>query len=197
MNESLRPVHNLVISNVPGPPFPLYLGGAELVAAYPMGPVMDGAGLNITVLSYRNHIDIGFMADRELVPDVWELAEAVQPAFDELLALAEERDPTVTKSAASVTATSKAARRRAAADKKAGAKKAGATKRKAAAKKEPAAKKPASKKAATKKAATEKPASTRKRTVARKKPVATKTAPATVDTVAGAAPAHTVSDTSA
>ncbi|MCO5319269.1 MAG: wax ester/triacylglycerol synthase family O-acyltransferase [Microthrixaceae bacterium] len=112
MNESLRPVHNLVISNVPGPPFPLYLGGAELVAAYPMGPIMDGAGLNITVLSYREHIDIGFMADRELVPDVWELAEAVRPAFEELLALAEERDPTVTKSAAPVTATSKAARKR-------------------------------------------------------------------------------------
>lgn len=111
MNESLRPVHNLVISNVPGPPFPLYLGGAELIAAYPMGPIMDGAGLNITVLSYRDHIDIGFMADRELVPDVWDLAEAVQPAFDELVALAEQKDPASMKAAAPVTATSKAARK--------------------------------------------------------------------------------------
>ena len=64
--DSHRPIHNLVVSNVPGPPFPLYLAGAELVAAYPMGPVMDGAGLNVTVLSYRNHIDIGFMADKDL-----------------------------------------------------------------------------------------------------------------------------------
>ena len=79
-----RPIHNLVISNVPGPPFPLYLAGAELVAAYPMGPIMDGAGLNITVLSYRDHIDIGFLADADLVPDIWEVAEQVQPAFDEL-----------------------------------------------------------------------------------------------------------------
>jgi hypothetical protein len=141
MNESLRPVHNLVISNVPGPPFPLYLGGAELVAAYPMGPVMDGAGLNITVLSYRDHIDIGFMADRELVPDVWKLAEAVQPAFDELVALAEERDPTVTKSAAAVTATSKAAKKKAAATKKAPAKKKVAARKKAPAKKKAAARK--------------------------------------------------------
>lgn len=157
MNESLRPVHNLVISNVPGPPFPLYLGGAELVAAYPMGPVMDGAGLNITVLSYRNHIDIGFMADRELVPDVWKLAEAVQPAFDELLALTEQKDPTVTKAAASVTATSKAAKKEAAASRKASAKKASAKKA------------PAKKAAAVKPKLDAKKPATRKRTVSRKK----------------------------
>ncbi len=57
-----RPIHNLVVSNVPGPPFSLYLAGAELVAAYPMGPIMEGAGLNATVLSYRDSIDFGFMA---------------------------------------------------------------------------------------------------------------------------------------
>jgi hypothetical protein len=45
---------------------------------------MEGAGLNATVLSYRHSIDFGFMACRELMPDLWELAEAVRPAFDEL-----------------------------------------------------------------------------------------------------------------
>jgi diacylglycerol O-acyltransferase len=79
-----RPIHNLVISNVPGPPFPLYLAGAELIAAYPMGPIMEGVGLNVTVLSYRDSIDFGFMADRDLLPDIWDLASAVRPAFDEL-----------------------------------------------------------------------------------------------------------------
>jgi diacylglycerol O-acyltransferase len=118
--DSMRPIQNLVISNVPGPPFPLYLAGAELIAAYPMGPIMDGAGLNITVLSYRNHIDIGFMADRDLVPDVWDIAAAVDPAFEELLALAEQKDPRVTKAAAPVTATSKSARKSAAKAAKAG-----------------------------------------------------------------------------
>ena len=98
-----RPIHNLVISNVPGPPFPLYLAGAELVAAYPMGPIMDGAGLNITVLSYRDHIDIGFLADADLVPDIWEVADQVGPAFDELRQLAGETDPTIIKAAAPVT----------------------------------------------------------------------------------------------
>jgi len=83
-----RPIHNLVISNVPGPPFPLYLAGAELVAAYPMGPIMEGAGLNVTVLSYRDSVDFGFMADSALVPDVWDLAEHVTTAFNELKAAA-------------------------------------------------------------------------------------------------------------
>lgn len=80
-----RPIYNLVISNVPGPPFPIYLAGARLVAAYPLGPVLEGAGLNITVMSYRGQVDFGFMVDAELVPDVEQLAEAVEPAYRELL----------------------------------------------------------------------------------------------------------------
>ena len=50
-----------------------------------MGPVMEGAGLNITVLSYMDNVDIGFMVCRELVPDVWKLADYVQEAMAELL----------------------------------------------------------------------------------------------------------------
>jgi WS/DGAT/MGAT family acyltransferase len=79
-----RPIHNLLISNVPGPDFPVYMAGAELVRAYPMGPVMEGAGLNITVMSYRNSVDFGFIVCRDLVPDVWDLAGSVEPAFEEL-----------------------------------------------------------------------------------------------------------------
>jgi diacylglycerol O-acyltransferase len=85
-----RPVHNLVISNVPGPPFPLYLAGAELVSAYPMGPVFEGAGLNATVMSYMGSLDFGFNAAVNSVPDIWELAACVVPAFEEL-ALAASR----------------------------------------------------------------------------------------------------------
>jgi WS/DGAT/MGAT family acyltransferase len=83
-----RPIHSLVISNVPGPDFPIYLGGAELVAGFPLGPVMDGAGLNITVMSYRGVLNWGLMACRETVPRVSRLARYIPDALDELLAAA-------------------------------------------------------------------------------------------------------------
>jgi WS/DGAT/MGAT family acyltransferase len=97
-----RPIHNLVISNVPGPDFPLYLGGAELVAGFPLGPVMDGAGLNVTVMSYRGVLNWGFMACRETVPRVGELAGYVPAALDELLASAGLEPATARRVAAPV-----------------------------------------------------------------------------------------------
>lgn len=82
-------VHNLVISNVPGPPVPLYFAGAELVALNPFGPVFDGAGLNITVVSYRGSMDFGLIACRETAPDLWQLAGAIPEALAELKKAAE------------------------------------------------------------------------------------------------------------
>jgi diacylglycerol O-acyltransferase len=65
-----RPVWNLVVSNVPGPQFPLYCAGARLVANYPVSVITHGMGLNITVMSYLGHLDFGIVADREQMPDV-------------------------------------------------------------------------------------------------------------------------------
>ncbi|MEZ0580771.1 wax ester/triacylglycerol synthase family O-acyltransferase [Nocardioides sp. MH1] len=62
-------VHNLVISNVPGPPVPLYFMGARIDALYPLGPVFHGAGLNITVMSNAGSVHVGAIACRESVPD--------------------------------------------------------------------------------------------------------------------------------
>jgi WS/DGAT/MGAT family acyltransferase len=76
---------NLVISNVPGPPFPLYLGGARLVSMVPLGPPIEGAGLNITVMSYIDRIDWGFIACRELAPRLQDMAHAVEDAHQALL----------------------------------------------------------------------------------------------------------------
>jgi diacylglycerol O-acyltransferase len=76
---------NLVISNVPGPPFPLYLGGARLLSLLPLGPPIEGAGLNITVMSYIDRIDWGFIACRELAPRLHDMANAVEDAHRELL----------------------------------------------------------------------------------------------------------------
>jgi diacylglycerol O-acyltransferase len=76
---------NLVISNVPGPPFPLYLGGARVVSMLPLGPAIEGAGLNVTVMSYIDRIDWGFIACRELAPRLQDMANAVEDAHAELL----------------------------------------------------------------------------------------------------------------
>jgi diacylglycerol O-acyltransferase len=81
--EVARPALNVVISNVPGPREPLYLAGAELVANYPVSVIMDGVGLNITVLSYRDHIDFGIVADREQLDDAWPLMRKLSEALDE------------------------------------------------------------------------------------------------------------------
>lgn len=83
-------VHNLVVSNVPGPPMPIYLLGARVTGMYPLGPVFHGAGLNVTVLSMAGKVAVGLIACSDLVPDLWPLAEAMQHSLDELLKAADE-----------------------------------------------------------------------------------------------------------
>jgi WS/DGAT/MGAT family acyltransferase len=80
-----RPIHNVVISNVPGPQVPLYFLGCRVHAMYPLGPVFHGAGLNITAMSLTGKLDIGIIACRDLVPDVWRLADEFETALKELL----------------------------------------------------------------------------------------------------------------
>jgi WS/DGAT/MGAT family acyltransferase len=79
-----NPTWNLVISNVPGPQFPLYLAGAKLVANYPVSVITDGMGLNITLMSYNGHMDIGIVADRDQMPDLWEMVHWMREGLDEL-----------------------------------------------------------------------------------------------------------------
>ncbi|MEC3977124.1 WS/DGAT/MGAT family O-acyltransferase [Amycolatopsis sp. H20-H5] len=78
-------VHNLVVSNVPGPPMPLYLLGARITGLYPLGPVFHGAGLNVTVLSNAGKVDVGLIGAEELAGDLWPLADALPDALEELL----------------------------------------------------------------------------------------------------------------
>ncbi len=86
-SPALRPLYNMVISNVPGPRIPLYLAGAEMVAQYPVSVITNGAGLNVTVMSYRERVDFGIVADREQMPDLQDLVESARAALDELDAL--------------------------------------------------------------------------------------------------------------
>lgn len=68
---------NLVVSNVPGPRETLYTAGAELLHYYPVSTIVDGQGLNITVQSYRGTLDVGLVACRELVPDLWDMCDHI------------------------------------------------------------------------------------------------------------------------
>jgi diacylglycerol O-acyltransferase / wax synthase len=79
-----RPAWNLVVSNVPGPQFPLYMAGALLVANYPVSVITDGMGLNITVMSYNGKMDFGIVADRDQMPDVQRLMDWLQDELDAL-----------------------------------------------------------------------------------------------------------------
>lgn len=83
-----RPIHNLVISNVRGPADPLYAAGARLVAAYPLGPPMDGAGVNITVLSYAGSVGFGIIACARAVPQAGDIALGFGAAVARLLKIA-------------------------------------------------------------------------------------------------------------
>jgi WS/DGAT/MGAT family acyltransferase len=85
MADRHRPLFNVTISNVPGPPFPLYSIGARMVANYPVGPIMDGGGLNMTVMSYLDQLDFGLQACPDVLPDIWSLADALPTALDELV----------------------------------------------------------------------------------------------------------------
>jgi diacylglycerol O-acyltransferase / wax synthase len=81
-----RPPLNLVVSNVPGPRSPLYIAGARLEAHYPVSAIVDGVGLNMTVMSYLDRVDFGIVADRDQLPDVWPLIRAAQREVDRLAA---------------------------------------------------------------------------------------------------------------
>ena len=80
----VRPPWNLIISNVPGPPIDLYFAGARLEKMYPLSIISDGMGLNVTVMSYRDSVDIGITADREQTPDVQDIIDGMS---DELVRL--------------------------------------------------------------------------------------------------------------
>ena len=84
------PPYNLVISNVPGPNVDLYLGGAKVLANYPVSVVTDGQGFNITVNSNSGQMHFGLISCRELVPDIDVIAGYLVDELDKLLKLAHD-----------------------------------------------------------------------------------------------------------
>jgi WS/DGAT/MGAT family acyltransferase len=103
--NTIPPIANVAISNVPGPQFPLYLAGAKMATYYPVSIPGHGIALNITVQSYNGSLEYGLTACRSAVPDVRDLADYIAEAHHELkdLALRQDEAPAetvVTKSTA-------------------------------------------------------------------------------------------------
>jgi len=118
---------NVVISNVPGPRETRYFGGCELERYVPISTIADGVGLNITVHSYRDRLDFGLVADRELVPDLWHMLDLHLAEIDTLFDAVSVDRPSQAGNApkpAAKKATKKAAAKKRAAKKKPAAKKA-------------------------------------------------------------------------
>lgn len=76
---------NTVVSNVPGPKIPLYMCGGKVVAIFPSSVILEGMGLNVTVISYLDRVDFGLHVDPDLIPDVWVLAGEVPAALGDLM----------------------------------------------------------------------------------------------------------------
>jgi diacylglycerol O-acyltransferase len=75
---------NLVVTNLAGPPVPLYLAGARLLELFPMMPVMGNLTLVVAVLSYAGQLNLTATADRDVCPDVEVFAEGVRSALGDL-----------------------------------------------------------------------------------------------------------------
>jgi WS/DGAT/MGAT family acyltransferase len=79
-------IFNLVVTNVPGPQFPLYAAGARMLEMFPVVPLAKGQALAIGLTSYDGGVYYGFNGDRDGMPDVEVLAGMVDEALDELVA---------------------------------------------------------------------------------------------------------------
>ena len=80
----IRPMFNVVISNVPGPKQPLFLSGARMTGMYPVSLLFNGQALNITVTSYEDSLDFGIIACRRSLPSVQRLIDHLETALVEL-----------------------------------------------------------------------------------------------------------------
>jgi WS/DGAT/MGAT family acyltransferase len=83
------PPFNVVVSSFPGSPEPLYCGGSKLLAYYPLGPVVDGSSLNVTVTTYRDQVAFGLLACEDKVPDIDSIAGRLHASMRELVKLTE------------------------------------------------------------------------------------------------------------
>jgi WS/DGAT/MGAT family acyltransferase len=86
--DKVRPPYNVTISSVRGPDFSLFCAGSRVVDMYPVGPIAEGTGLNVTVFSYLDRVHFGLFACRRLLPELEELGTYIDDALAELVGCA-------------------------------------------------------------------------------------------------------------
>jgi len=86
--DKVRPPFNVTVSSVRGPDFSLFCAGSRVVDLYPVGPIAEGIGLNVTVFSYLDRVHFGLFACRKLLPELEELGTYFDDALAELVACA-------------------------------------------------------------------------------------------------------------
>jgi len=82
-----RRSYNMVVTNVPGPPMPVFVNGGRLLASYPLVPLFENQALGIALFSYDGGLHWGFNACWDAVPDLHDFVTAIDREFDVLLAL--------------------------------------------------------------------------------------------------------------
>jgi diacylglycerol O-acyltransferase len=97
--QARQRLFNLVVTNVPGPQFPLYMLSRRLEAMYPMVPLAENQALGIAIMSYNGQLNFGLNADYDALPDLEALAEELRAAIEELVAAAGESPETGAKMA--------------------------------------------------------------------------------------------------
>ncbi len=84
---------NVFISNVPGPPIPIYMNGATMIKQFGLAPITDNMGLFIATPSYNGIISFGVTSARNIMPDISFFIECLQKSFDEYKQLVQRSDP--------------------------------------------------------------------------------------------------------
>ena len=100
LNFSTR-LFNLIVTNVPGPQFPLYVYGREVLDVFPVAFLPKRHGLAVAIISYNGGINFGLLGDLDALPDIDVIADGVREQLAELTRLAEERrEPSADRAAA-------------------------------------------------------------------------------------------------
>ena len=94
LSDRIPVVAKVVVSNVPGPPFPVYSCGARVSGIYAASVLLFFAGLNITLMSYIDRLDFGLTSDPDLLDDPWEIADGIKDALAELMEALDLGKPT-------------------------------------------------------------------------------------------------------